>query len=71
MLEGWGVTVNKDLVLDMSGVGQLFGLGPEFPLVTNYGSTPSWPDEGLRIGIPDRALPGRQERRQDHGRETV
>src|SRR5579875_2514857 len=33
LLEGWGVTPDKDLVLDTSGVGQLFGLGPEFPLV--------------------------------------
>ena len=24
----WGVTVNKDLVLDLSGIGQIFGLGP-------------------------------------------
>jgi ABC-type uncharacterized transport system involved in gliding motility auxiliary subunit len=38
VLAGWGVKVDKDLVLDTSGVGQLFGLGPEFPLVTNYGS---------------------------------
>src|SRR5690242_6011142 len=36
MLEGWGVTEDKDLVLDTSGVGQLFGMGPEVPLVTNY-----------------------------------
>jgi ABC-type uncharacterized transport system involved in gliding motility auxiliary subunit len=38
VLDGWGVTVNRDLVLDLSGVGQLFGLGPEVPLVTNYES---------------------------------
>ena len=38
LLEGWGVTPVKDLVLDTSGVGQLFGLGPEFPLVTSYAS---------------------------------
>jgi ABC-type uncharacterized transport system involved in gliding motility auxiliary subunit len=38
LLEGWGVTADKDLVLDTSGVGQLFGLGPEFPLVTSYTS---------------------------------
>ena len=38
VLEGWGVTPEKDLVLDTSGVGQLFGLGPEFPLVTAYES---------------------------------
>src|SRR6185437_9941453 len=38
LLAGWGVTADKDLVLDTSGVGQLFGLGPEFPLVTGYES---------------------------------
>jgi|HubBroStandDraft_4_1064222.scaffolds.fasta_scaffold130191_1 ABC-type uncharacterized transport system involved in gliding motility auxiliary subunit len=38
VLESWGVTVDKDLVLDTSGVGQIFGLGPEFPLVTSYES---------------------------------
>jgi ABC-type uncharacterized transport system involved in gliding motility auxiliary subunit len=38
VLESWGVTPDKDLVLDTSGVGQLFGLGPEFPLVTSYES---------------------------------
>jgi ABC-type uncharacterized transport system involved in gliding motility auxiliary subunit len=36
VLASWGVTVNKDLALDTSGVGQIFGLGPEVPLVTNY-----------------------------------
>ncbi len=38
VLAGWGITVDKDLVLDTSGVGQIFGLGPEFPLVTSYES---------------------------------
>lgn len=36
LLAEWGVAPNKDLALDMSGVGQLFGLGPEAPLVTEY-----------------------------------
>jgi ABC-type uncharacterized transport system involved in gliding motility auxiliary subunit len=40
LLGDWGVTVDKDLVLDMSGAGQLFGLGPETPLVLNYESQP-------------------------------
>ena len=40
MLEGWGVTVDKDLVLDTSGVGQLVGLGEVVPLVTSYESHP-------------------------------
>jgi ABC-type uncharacterized transport system involved in gliding motility auxiliary subunit len=37
-LADWGVTVNKDLVLDLSGLGQLFGLGLEVPLVSGYES---------------------------------
>jgi ABC-type uncharacterized transport system involved in gliding motility auxiliary subunit len=40
LLESWGVTANNDMVLDMSGVGQLFGLGPEMPLVTSYEQQP-------------------------------
>ena len=35
-LDSWGVKMDKDLVLDLSGVGQLFNLGPEFPIVTKY-----------------------------------
>ncbi|HEV8411963.1 MAG TPA: GldG family protein [Bryobacteraceae bacterium] len=38
VLESWGVKMDKDLVLDLSGVGQLFGLGPELPIVTKYQS---------------------------------
>lgn len=30
------VSVGNDLVIDASGVGQLFGAGPAMPLVTNY-----------------------------------
>ncbi len=40
LLDDWGVRVDKDLVLDVSGAGQLFGLGPETPLVMNYESQP-------------------------------
>lgn len=40
LLESWGVTLGKDLVLDTSGIGQIFGLGPEVPLVTSYESHP-------------------------------
>ena len=37
-LADWGVTLNKDLVLELSPVGRLFGLGPEMPLVNKYES---------------------------------
>ena len=40
LLADWGVTVDKNLVLDTSGVGQLFGLGPEVPAVLEYQSQP-------------------------------
>ena len=32
--------MNKDLALDTSGIGQVFGVGPEVPLVANYESHP-------------------------------
>ena len=38
VLESWGVTLDKNLALDTSGIGRVFGLGPEIPLVTNYES---------------------------------
>src|SRR5258708_14874773 len=40
LLAGWGVTANKDLALDLSGVGQIFRLGPEVPLILGYESHP-------------------------------
>jgi ABC-type uncharacterized transport system involved in gliding motility auxiliary subunit len=40
VVESWGVTPDKDLVLDLSGIGQLFGVGPEVPLALNYESHP-------------------------------
>ncbi|MGO9255755.1 MAG: GldG family protein [Bryobacteraceae bacterium] len=40
LLASWGVTLNKDLALDTSGIGEIFQLGPEVPLVTAYESHP-------------------------------
>ncbi len=40
LLQTWGVTVDKDLALDTSGIGQVFGLGPEVPLVASYDTHP-------------------------------
>jgi ABC-type uncharacterized transport system involved in gliding motility auxiliary subunit len=36
VLTSWGVTPDKDLVLDTSGIGELFQMGPEVPLVSGY-----------------------------------
>jgi len=35
-LKNWGIKVDNDLVLDVSGVGRLMGAGPSIPLVTSY-----------------------------------
>ena len=32
----WGIQVNEDLVIDQSGIGQLFGGGPLTPIVNNF-----------------------------------
>ncbi|MBI4877795.1 MAG: Gldg family protein [Acidobacteria bacterium] len=37
-IESWGVTLNKDLAVDTSGIGQIFGLSEVVPLVTSYES---------------------------------
>lgn len=36
LLKPWGVRPGNDLVLDVSGVGRLFGVGPTIPLVSTY-----------------------------------
>ncbi len=35
-MASWGVDVGDDIVVDVSGVGRLFGAGPTIPLVTDY-----------------------------------
>ena len=36
LLQSWGVTAEKDLILDLSPIGQLMGVGPEVALVHSY-----------------------------------
>ena len=38
VLASWGVTLNKDLILDLSGQGGLYGMGPDVALTDQYGS---------------------------------
>lgn len=33
----WSIDAGDNIVLDASGVGRLFGMGPQVPLVTNFG----------------------------------
>lgn len=53
VLADWGVTVQKDLVLDLSGMGQIFNMGPELPLVTSYEDHPIVHDmKNVATGFP-------------------
>lgn len=53
VLSGWGVTLDKDLILDLNPIGQLAGTGPEVPLVTHYESQPIVADlKGTATGFP-------------------
>jgi ABC-type uncharacterized transport system involved in gliding motility auxiliary subunit len=53
VLESWGVTLDKNMILDMNPVGQLAGLGPQVVLVTTYASQPIVSDmRGSAVGIP-------------------
>ena len=52
-LQGWGVTFDKDLILDLNPIGQLAGLGPQVALVTNYDSHPIVNEiKGSATGFP-------------------
>lgn len=53
LLQAWGVTVDKDLILDMNPIGQLAGLGPQVALVTSYDSHPIVSEmKGTATGFP-------------------
>ncbi len=40
LVAGWGIRVKDDTVLDLTGIGQLFGAGPLTPLVSDYEDHP-------------------------------
>ena len=53
VLQGWGVSVEKNLLLDLSPVGQLFGLGPTIALVSAYDAHPIVNElKGTATGFP-------------------
>ncbi len=53
VLASWGVTLDKDMILDLNPVGQLAGLGPQVVLVTTYSSQPIVSDmRGSAVGFP-------------------
>jgi len=53
LLQNWGVTVQKNLILDLNPIGQIAGLGPQVALVTNYGTQPIVSEmKGEATGFP-------------------
>ncbi len=53
LLQSWGITVDKDLLLDANPLSQLVGLDATVPLVTNYESHPIVSDlQGKGTGFP-------------------
>ena len=53
LLASWGVTLQKNLILDLNPIGQLVGVGPQVALVTNYASQPIVHEmKGTATGFP-------------------
>jgi gliding motility-associatede transport system auxiliary component len=53
LLANWGVTPERDLVLDLNPIGQLAGLGPQVALVTSYDPHPIVNEmKGTATGFP-------------------
>ena len=67
-----GRDLNKDLALDTSGIGQIFGLGPEVPLVTSYDSQPIVRDlKEVATAFPLARTLEVKIARQGYGREAI
>ncbi len=53
LLANWGVTADKDLVLEQNPMGQILGYGPEIPIINTYESHPIVSDlKGNFTGFP-------------------
>ena len=53
LIAGWGVTLQKDLILDMNELGEIAGVGPQVALVTSYESHPIVSEmKGMATGFP-------------------
>ena len=53
LIQSWGVTLDKDLILDLNPIGQLAGLGPQVALVTSYDAHPIVNEiKGSATGFP-------------------
>ena len=53
VLKKWGVTLDKNLILDLNPIGQVIGVGPEVALVSSYDSHPIVNEmKGTATGFP-------------------
>jgi ABC-type uncharacterized transport system involved in gliding motility auxiliary subunit len=53
LLQSWGISMDKDLILDLNPIGQIAGLGPQVALVTKYASQPIVNEmKGTATGFP-------------------
>jgi ABC-type uncharacterized transport system involved in gliding motility auxiliary subunit len=53
LLQSWGVTPEKDLVIDMNPLGQILGVGPTVTLVSSYDAHPIVSElKGTATGFP-------------------
>ena len=53
LLQSWGVTMDKDMILDLNPIGQIAGLGPQVALVSTYSSQPIVAQmRGSAVGFP-------------------
>ncbi|MBN2356521.1 GldG family protein [candidate division KSB1 bacterium] len=53
LLDDWGFNVGNDVVVDASGLGQLFGAGPTIPIVSQYETHAMTKDFGLMTFFPE------------------
>jgi len=53
LLQSWGVSMDKDIILDLNPIGQIAGVGPQVALVTHYASQPIVNEmKGTATGFP-------------------
>ena len=51
-LKEWGITIDDDIVVDASGVGQMFGAGPTVPVAASYPAHPITEGFNLMTAYP-------------------
>jgi ABC-type uncharacterized transport system involved in gliding motility auxiliary subunit len=52
LIKDWGIEVGRNVVVDVSGLGQLFGTGAEVPVAAKYNAHPITENFRLMTGYP-------------------